>query len=229
MPRTRRTAIGGIVYHVLNRSNGRMALFDGPGDYYAFLRVFAEAHEKVPMRTLAYSVMPNHWHMVLWPQADDHLSDFMHWLTTTHPQRWLTARGMVGFGHVYGGRFKSFPVENDRHYLTVCRYVERNPLRAGLVPAAQDWQWSSLHQRCAGAVEGLPPLTQGPVALPAEWLEIVNTPEPQKDLDAIRTCVARGRPFGDESWVEQAARQLGLQPTLRSRGRPPSPSRPTGH
>ncbi len=220
MPRALRTAAGGVIYHVLNRANGRMPLFESAGDYEAFLRVFAEAHERVPMRTLAYCVMPNHWHMILWPKAEGQLSEFMHWLTTTHTQRWLTAHGIIGFGHVYRGRFKSFPIENDKHYLTVCRYVERNPVRAGLVVSAQEWQWSSLRQRHAGAGEGLPLLTLGPVGLPDRWLEIVNTGEPEKDLETVRACVERGRPFGTASWVERTAGQLHLVSALHPRGRP---------
>ena len=98
------------------------------------------------MRILAYTIMPNHWHLVLWPEGDDDLSNFMHWLTLAHTQRWHKAHGSVGTGPIYQGRFKSFPVETDDHFWSVCRYVERNPLRANLVSLAQNWRWSSLWQ-----------------------------------------------------------------------------------
>ena len=142
-----RVTIGGIVYHVLNRSAAGMRLFADNGDYAGFEKVLREAHEQVPMRTIAYCLMPNHWHMVLWPVRDRDLSSFMHWLMGTHTKRWHAAHDSTGSGHIYQGRFKSFPIEEDRHYLTVCRYVERNALRAGLVNRAEDWRWGSLWHR----------------------------------------------------------------------------------
>jgi putative transposase len=121
-----------VVYHVLNRANARRTLFDDDGDYAAFERVLAQACVRVSMRLLAYCVMPNHWHLVIWPRRDGDLSRFMNWLTLTHTQRWHQHRHTVGEGHVYQGRFKSFPVETSEYLLTVCRYVERNPIRAVL-------------------------------------------------------------------------------------------------
>ena len=111
--------MGGIVYHVLNRASAGMSLFEDAGDYAAFERVLAEAHEQVPMRTAAYCVMPNHWHFVFWPRNDGELSPFMQWLTGTHTTRWHAAHGTTGMGHLYQGRFKSFPIQSDNHYLTV--------------------------------------------------------------------------------------------------------------
>src|SRR5580658_3294321 len=97
--------------------------------------------------------MPNHWHLVLKPHEDRELSLFVGWLTLTHTQRWHAHRRDAGSGHVYQGRFKSFPVQADRHFLTVARYVERNPLRANLVASAADWRWSSLWVRARGAAD----------------------------------------------------------------------------
>lgn len=127
MGRPLRAAPGGLVYHVLNRANGRQALFDDDGDYAAFERVLSEAQKRIAMRLLAYCVMPNHWHLVLWPHRDGDLSRFISWLTLTHTQRWHAYRQTVGTGHLYQGRFKSFVVQTDEHLMTVCRYyVERN-------------------------------------------------------------------------------------------------------
>jgi putative transposase len=105
MGRPLRIAPGGLVYHVLNRANGRQRLFDDDGDYDAFERVLAPACERVSMRLLAYCVMPNHWHLVVWPQHDGDLSRFMSWVTLTHTQRWHAYRQTVGTGHLYQGRF----------------------------------------------------------------------------------------------------------------------------
>src|ERR1041385_1414085 len=141
MPRVARKAPGGVVYHVLNRANGRLRLFKKEDDFLAFEKVLLSAWERVPIRILGWCVMPNHWHLVLWPAKDGQVTAFMRWLTLTHAQRWKHAHDAVGHGHLYQGRFKSFPIQEDGHLLTVLRYVERNPLRAGLVSSAQDWRW----------------------------------------------------------------------------------------
>jgi len=130
MPRRPRIATGGFVYHVLNRGVGRMQIFEDDDDFAAFERVLAEAiHRRPAARLLGYCVMPNHWHLVLWPRGDDDLSEFMRWLTVTHTQRWHAHRRSAGTGPIYQGRFKSFPIERDEHFLTAMRYVERNALR----------------------------------------------------------------------------------------------------
>ena len=133
--RPRRTTPGDLVYHILNRGNGRMRLFEQAGDYAAFERVLAEGCHQTPMRVVAYCLMPNHWHLVLWPRRDGAVSGFMSWVTLTHTKRWHGYRHTTGTGHVYQGRFKSFLIQQDAHFLTVCRYVERNTVRAQL---AQD-------------------------------------------------------------------------------------------
>ena len=220
MPRARRVALGGLVYHVLNRANARMQLFAQDSDYQAFERVLTEAGERVGMRLLAYCVMPNHWHLVVWPRADGDLSAFLGWLTMTHAQRWHASRRTVGSGHLYQGRFKSFPVQTDEHFLTVCRYVERNALRAKLVPRAEDWRWSSLWRRTHGDDKAQALLSEWPVPCPRQWLGWVNEPQTQAEVEALRRCVTRGQPFGSEIWVQRAAQRLGLEAALRPRGRP---------
>ena len=212
--------MGGMVYHVLNRANARMQIFDNGGDYELFEQVLAEAHDRVAMRTLAYCLMPNHWHLVLWPRRDGDLSEFMRWLTVTHTQRWHASHGTAGSGHVYQGRFKSFPVSGDAYCLAVCRYAERNALRGGLVERAEHWRWGSLWRRVFGDRKQRSLLGGGPVRRPANWTELVNRPQTQEELAAMRRCVTRSRPFGANSWVTKTAQLLGLEMTLRPRGRP---------
>ncbi len=218
MPRQHRFATGGYVFHALNRAAGRQTIFATEGDYAAFQRVLAEAHGIIPMRLLCYAVLPNHWHLVLWPIGDDDLSSYMQWVTVTHTQRWHAAHGTSGTGPLYQGRFKSFPVETDEHFLTLCRYVERNPLRANLVQRAENWRWSSLwqwhSQRCDVTLDAWP------VPRPTSWLNDVNTVETEAELAALRHCVSRGAPFGPPDWRIQTARRLGLESTLRGLKRP---------
>ena len=143
MGRPQRAAEGGYVYHVLNRANARMTIFDNDGDYEAFAQVLAEAVERTETRLLAYCLMPNHWHLLVWPRKVGELSRFVGWLTLTHTQRWHAHRRSAGSGHVYQGRYKSFPIEADEHFYTVARYVERNAVRAKLVRRAEAWKGSS--------------------------------------------------------------------------------------
>lgn len=222
MPRRPRHATGGVVYHVLNRTVRGVPLFEHHLDYAAFEQVLIEARAFCPVPLLDYAVMPNHWHLVLWPTRDGDLSEFMRWLTLTHTQRYHTAHGTSGTGPLYQGRFKSFPVQSDEHVLTVCRYVERNPLRSGLVEAAEQWRWGSLWRRVRGTPDDQRLLSDWPVPMPANWLAFVSQPQTQKELDALRRCVVRGQPYGRQPWVEQTARCLGLEATLRRRGRPRS-------
>ena len=219
MPRIARVAPGGVVYHVLNRGNGRRMIFHKDADAAAFVELLAETKARVPMRVLGYCVMGNHWHAVVWPFADGDLSRFMGRLTTTHVRRYFLHYQDEAGGHLYQGRFKNFPVETDASLLNVLRYAEANPLRAGLVGRAQDWRWSSLWHPARGEADPL--VDAWPVERPADWLAWVNQPQPERDLSRLRTSVARGRPYGEEGWVARMCRELGLEFTLRPRGRPP--------
>jgi putative transposase len=220
MPRTARVTPGGMVFHVLNRGVGRRPLFDNEGDYDAFERIIAETLDKCPMRICGYCLMPNHWHFVMWPEGDDDLRLFMQRLSVTHVTRWQTHRQVVGEGHLYQARFKSFPVETDDYFYQVMRYVERNALRANLCETAQDWRWGSLHARVQGTPEQKSLLSDWPVPRPRQWVERVNRPQSDKELDAIRKSLARGQPLGSPAWVQKTASDLGLESTIRPRGRP---------
>ena len=183
-------------------------------------KVLSQAVERSEMRLLAYCLMPNHWHLVVWPRKDGELSQFIGWLTLTHTQRWHAHRHSTGSGHVYQGRFKSFPIQEDVHLYTVARYVERNALRANLVRRAEHWRWGSLSRWLGGCKEHRALLAAWPVSRKSNWVDYVNAPQTEAELAAVRRSVQRGSPFGDESWSEKAVRRLGLESTLRPQGRP---------
>jgi putative transposase len=217
MGRPNRASAGGWIYHVLNRSNAGATIFKAPED---FEQVLAEAVERSGIRLLAYCVMSHHWQLVVWPEEDGQLSQFAGWLTLTHTQRWHAQRQSAGAGHVYQGRFKSFPVQDDEHFLTVCRYVERNPLRANLTKRAEDWRWSSLYRWHHGTADHKRLLSAWPVRRSSGWVEHVNSPQTDAELASIKLSVDRGSPFGDPSWRSETAAALGLEITTRPRGRP---------
>jgi putative transposase len=221
MPRTARSIESGIIYHVLNRGNGRMQLFHKDQDYAAFERVLAEALAQYPVDLLSYCLMPNHWHLVLRPKTDESLGKLMGWIGVTYVRRHHEHYHSRGGGHLYQGRFKSFPVQEDRHFLTLCRYVEANALRAALVQNAEDWNWNSVHARRNDA-KALP-LTPWPVDRPRNWRDILNQALPHDQHLQLRTSVNRGRPYGDEKWTTKTAARLKLEFTLRNPGRPRKP------
>ena len=216
MPRTARASIGNICYHVINRGNNRCEVFHKNADYARFTEMLGEAVERLDLRVLSWCLMPNHFHLVLWPYGDGDLGAWMQWLMTSHVRRYH--RHYHTSGHIWQGRFKAFPIQQDDHYLTVLRYVERNALRAKLVERAQDWPWSSL--AALQQPGDYPFLAKGPLPRPANWLTLVNRNQNQKDIDQLRTCVNRQRPFGSKHWISRAAKSLGLEFTIRPQGRP---------
>jgi putative transposase len=220
MPRIARKAPGGVVYHVLNRANGRLRLFKKDEDFLAFEEVLAEAHRRVTIRVLDWCLMSNHWHFVLWPREDGELTAFMRWLTLTHTQRWKHAHAAVGHGHLYQGRFKSFPVQQDMHLLQVLRYVERNPLRAALVKSVGLWRWGSAAVRQSGPAKMAALLSPWPVDRPRDWPRRVDAPQSAEEEAALLAAIRRGRPFGEPAWVRRTAVALDLEQTLNPRGRP---------
>ena len=220
MPRRLRVASGGVVYHVLNRAVGQVTLFHDEADYLAMERVIERTFGLLPMRIVSYCLMPNHWHMVLWPRKDGQLSQFMRLLTVTHTQRWHAHHHTAGTGPLYQGRFKSFPIQQDAHFLTVGRYVERNARRANLVESALRWPWCSLARRRGKTPPAwLLPLDRWPVEPPANWSAYVNRAQTSAEVEAILSCIKRGRPYGQEAWQKRIAARLGLESTLRPRGR----------
>jgi putative transposase len=220
MPRTARATPGGYVYHVLNRAVARLPLLQKDGDFEAFVRVMIETKDKHAIRLLGFCLMPNHWHLLLWPRRDGELSAFIRWLTHTHTMRWHAHYHSSGSGHVYQGRFKAFPIQEDEHFYSVARYVERNPLRANLVRKAQAWRWSSLGQEHASDAKARVELDGWPVPRPEDWIALVNEAQTEKELEALRRAAQRGSPYGDDGWQKRLANKLGLEHMLRSPGRP---------
>jgi putative transposase len=193
--------MGGLVFHVMNRGSRRGSLFESRGQYDHYEWLLRKAIVDHSIRVLAFCAMPNHVHLVVWPENDAQLPAFMHWLTGTHGARWRIANDTVGQGAVSQGRYKAVPVQHDHHFLSVARYVERNPIRAGLVTRAEQWRWSSYWHRHV-APDGFP-LAPWPVAIPDDWPALINAPQRLHEVTAIRRCVNRGCGIGHPSGTGQ--------------------------
>ncbi|MFC2105558.1 transposase [Candidatus Bipolaricaulota bacterium] len=192
MPRAARGLVDDAVYHVLNRGNAKQTMFFNSADYDAFLRLLRSAKGRYPIRLLAYCLMPNHFHFVVQPVHGGDLSKCMHWLLTSHARRYHNQRGTSG--HVWQGRYKSFLIKEDNHLLMAMRYVERNPVRAGLVMNAIDWPWSS--HRESGGTKTRDLLDDCPIHLPQGWSSYVDMPLIESELARLRRSVHRQSPYG---------------------------------
>jgi putative transposase len=219
MPRLPRIDLGDQIYHVINRANARLPIFFEEADYLMFEKILIEAKERYDMRILAYCLMPNHFHLVLYPRQEKDLQKFMQWVTLTHTQRWHEKNKTVGTGHLYQGRYKSFLVQGGNYLLAVIRYVERNPLRANLVRKAENWNFSSLYQKLNNSDIKNTLLSPWPISEPKDYLDFVNTSMNKKEEDAIRYSVNRGKPFGGDTWSINTIKEYGLEATIRNRGR----------
>ncbi len=220
MPRAPRADEAGGLYHALNRGNARATVFRKDSDYEAFERILGEGLARYEVELFAFQLLPNHWHFVLRPNQDGEMSRFLRWITATHTMRFHAHYHTAGQGHVYQGRFKSFPLQDDEHFFTVCRYVERNALRAGLVKRAEKWRWGSLWRWLHRPEPDPQLLSPWPISRLPRWVDRVNEPLTERELKALRRSAQRGSPFGDRSWVQSNAKRLGLESTLRPRGRP---------
>jgi putative transposase len=224
MPRLPRPVADGLVYHALNRGNNCAVVFAEAADFAAFLHALRQTKRRYPFRLYGYCLMANHFHLVLQPEGQS-IRRILQSLTVAHT--WRYHRRHSTSGHVWQGRFKSPVIQEDEHLLTVLRYVEANPLRAGIVRDTADYPWSSYAAHGLGRADDL--LSAAPVWAPlgpteaarqACWRRWVHTPLTERELAAVRRAVVSGRPFGADGWVAATAQRLGLALTSRPRGRP---------
>jgi putative transposase len=216
MPRIVRGLADNIVYHVINRGNGRQEVFHKDKDYEAFMKLIAEAKERYTIKLYGYCLMPNHYHMTVKPEKGEELSKWMQWLMTSHVRRYHRHYGSSG--HVWQGRYKSFMIQEDSHLLMAMRYIEGNAVRAKLVQSATEWRWSS-HEETLGK-KGRTLTDAVPIELPGEWTRYVDEPLTERELDRLRMSVNRQAPFGDTTWQMKICKEFGLGSTMKKIGRP---------
>ena len=221
MGRPPRNSQGGYVYHVVCRGLHTKPIFRNEEDYGDMVSVLAESISKFEPRLLSYCILPKHWHLVVTPRKDGDLSKLVAWLTVTHAARWHSKPRRANTGGIYVRRFKSFPVQDDVALLDVLQFVESHPKRSGLVEKSEDWRWSSAATRLQiGNTSNAVSLSSLPISVPSDWSARLDMAMPLDVLNAVKTCILRSRPYGDQTWVERTAKRIGLESTLRPRGRP---------
>jgi putative transposase len=229
MPRPLRPIDDGLVYHVINRGNNRQPVFHDEGDYLAFLNAVADLKDRRPFALYGYCLMRNHIHLLLRPRESS-ISRVVQSLLVSHTQRFH--RFHRSSGHVWQGRFKSPVIQDDDHLLTVLRYIEANPLRAGLVQHAGEYRWSSFACHGSGRADPLLDATPAYEALgdravmrQRRWTAYVQQTPDADELADIRRSSETGLPYGQRSWLDRLSRRLKLDLTIRPRGRPRKPER----
>jgi putative transposase len=214
MPRHPSADTGGHLFHVTNHAIEGQLLCRDFGEFLALQRILARALQAAPIRLLAFCLMSNHWHLLLWPEADDDTRNFVRWLSMTHARNLRAWRGSSGGGAVYKGRYDASAIEAPAYFYTVVRYIERNPVRAGIVDRADEWLWSSASP--THALHGIQ-LAEWPLPKPADWNAFMNDVEPLADLEFVRERTSRGEPI---------ARPRIVQPSLAIGGRSEEVARP---
>lgn len=220
MPRQPRIDIAGEVYHVINRANAKSWIFESSGDRTAVIEALAETLKKIPIDIFGFCIMSNHWHFAVRPRADGDMGKFFGKFTQKVTQRWHKYHQTVGSGHLFQGRFKTFLVQTDSYFIQLMKYIEANPLRARLVSRAEEWPWSSLTLRQEKSELATLILSTWPLNIPENYLDQVNEPLPKVFLEQVRGSVARGRPLGDNVWVQAKIDKYSLEHTVRQPFRP---------
>ena len=220
MGRTKRADDAGAIGHMPNRTNRRVTIFHKNADFEAFERIIAEALDRMQFKLFSYCLMPNQWHLVVSPDVNGEMSRCGQWLGLTHTQRYNAHYHTTGEGPLYQGRYKSFPVQSDGHFLSACRYVERNAYTAELCDSPDLWRYGSLWRWRHGSASDKSLLSPWPIRRRSGWVDWVRQPVTSKEPKRWRWSVKRGASHGDEPWVASTARRCDLESTLRPRGRP---------
>lgn len=225
MGRLPRQVQDGLIYHALNRGNNRGDVFNDDDDHEAFRESLAKTKARYPFRLLGYCVMTNHFHLLIRPEPGQSISRILQSLTVAHT--WRHHKRHRTNGHVWQGRFKGPVIQDGAHLLAVLRYIEANPLRAGMVKDLNDHPWSSYQAHGLGRTDPLvspfsewESLGKTPAMRHARWRRKLAGAQPVAELSAIRDSLRTGRPFGSGDWSESIARRLGIDLNPRPRGRP---------
>lgn len=218
MPRQPRIDVANEIYHVINRANARQFIFNTDDDYYAIFDALRETLAQYPLEIYSFCLMSNHWHFAVKPLHDGDMGRFFGKLTQKVTQRWHAFHHTTGSGHLFQGRFKSFIIQSDSYFIQLMTYIEANPLRAGLVSRAEDWKWGSLYLRQHYPELASRLLAAWPLEYTGDYIKDVNVPLSEPFLLQVRNSVVRGKPLGEESWINDMVRRFELEYTVRNRG-----------
>ncbi len=219
MPRTARIVLPGFLHHVSQRGNNRQEVFFTPGDRRKYLDLLRQQCDKHGLAVSGYCLMTNHVHLVVTPPTEQSLAKAIgraHFLYTRHLNR-LHRRS----GHLWQNRYYSCAVDED-HILAVMSYIERNPVRAGLVAHAWEYEWSSASAHTGRPDRGglLDLNTWRQSMEPETWQQMLTAPRGEAELERVRTRTRSGRPLVGDSLLGKLEASLGRRLRPGRRGRP---------
>ncbi|MFZ1415882.1 MAG: transposase [Defluviicoccus sp.] len=205
MARLARVVAAGVPHHITQRGNRRQQTFFSEADYSHYRRLMAEWCARLDVAIWAYCLMPNHVHLIAVPAADDGLRRAIGEAHRRYSRQVNFRQGWRGY--LWQGRFASFPVDGD-HLLAAARYIELNPVRAGLVSAPEDWPWSSARAHLAASDDELA-RTKPLLDTVGDWRALISIEPDEDEMEVIRRHERTGRPLGDEAFVERLEDSLG--------------------
>jgi putative transposase len=217
MARLARVEVLDTPHHVTQRGNARRAVFENDNDRLAYLSILRQHAKKRGLSIRGYCLMPNHVHLVVVPVRRNAMVTV---LRDAHGRYacYLNARQAAN-GHVWQGRYYSCPMD-EHHLWNALRYIERNPVRAGLVERPEDWAWSSARVHLCGVDDGYTDLAPWAAHWTAvDWREFLGLPAREAD-EELRTSTHAGRPLGSNDFVQLLERQTGRRLSARKGGRP---------
>lgn len=207
-----RIVVPGYPHHVTQRGSRRLRTFFDDSDYHFYLSLLRAVKGKAGLDVWAYCLMPNHVHLVVVPARPDSLAKAIGVTHQIHARRINAARGWQG--HLWQERFHSFPMD-EKHLLATVRYVELNPVRAGLCATAEDWPWSSVHEHLRETPDGLVAVSPMRERIPDWQLFLADHSGP--DIEVVREHTSSGRPAGDDVFLSEVQTLTGKK--VRSRRR----------
>jgi putative transposase len=220
MARLARLVIPGLPHHVTQRGNRRQPIFFADADHEAYRDLVAAACAERGVGCLAWCLMPNHLHLILTPPDEDGLRGALAEAHRRYTRRVNLAQGWTGY--LFQGRFASYPMD-AAHLMAAVRYVELNPVRAGLVGRAEDWRWSSARAHVTGRADGLTDLA-ALAGVHRNWRAMLARGLEADDLGpeaaAIEGHIRTGRPRGDDGFVAGLEVRTGRRLRPRRAGRP---------
>ncbi|MDA8329100.1 MAG: transposase [Betaproteobacteria bacterium] len=223
MPRLPRTVFAGLPHHVTQRGNRREDVFFTDEDREAYLLWLEEYCDKHELKVLAYCLMTNHIHLIVVPTSDDGLQRVLKPLHMRYAQRINRARNWKG--HLWQGRFFSSALD-EVYLMAAVRYVERNPVRAGMVQRAEDYRWSSAAAHCGNRLDGVLNLESAWVkqfAMIDDWSAWLSEDGEMENIRILRQNVEKGLPCGNEGFVQRLGEMVGRRLECLPQGRPKKP------
>ena len=217
MSRIARVVVPGYPHHITQRGNRRAQTFFSDGDYRAYIRFLAKEKELAEAEIWAYCLMPNHTHVVVVPKRPDSLAALFKEAHRKYTRR-INSR-MRWSGHLWQERFHSFPMD-ELHTFNAVRYVELNPVRAGICETAQEWPWSSVHAHMRKE-DDLLVRVEPMLQRVKNWDAYLDEDVPESVLKLIRQHGRTGRPVGSEDFVRALERKTGRSLRKRKPGPPP--------